>query len=342
MPLDVSEGTWYSDTVSTFTDAGYFNSNQDFRPNDQATRGEFVELVVKLLGGITHDPTGQSFDDVSLNSPLYPYFEEAGASGWVKGSGSCYGSHPCSANSSSPINRAEAAALMIRAFSLNGKDSAPSFDDNASGQWYTEHIRDAASLCILKGDSGSKKVRPGDNMNRAEMVVMLERLNQGLMYPNCSTDREFTLPKAPKIQLPGVIKQNPESLSTFSTPAAVVSSASSSSVITDPEGAAMKASLDRWEALHDEMLAKAHTYLSQGDAGKTGIAKIDALEKRLIAAYNKYWDAYSVYIRFTPDLMKVWKENREASGIEAATFSEAAAELMAVETEFKALPVIWY
>jgi len=197
-PVDVPSDAWYSGTVNNFVEAGYFDSQKAFRPDQKATRGEFVELVVQLLGGTTHAPfSGQSFDDVGTDHPLYASFEEAGVQGWMKGSGSCYGSHPCWAHPNNPINRAEAAALLIRAFSLQAAVDAPSFDDNPSGNWFTEHIRAAASLCILKGDTGRPKVRPADNMNRAEMVAMAERVLMHLSYPDCSTNTKATLPEAP-------------------------------------------------------------------------------------------------------------------------------------------------
>jgi hypothetical protein len=201
---NVPAASWYASTVTAFVDAGYFNDVQSFRPTEPATRGEFVELVVKMMGGLTHAPySGQSFDDVSLNSPLYGYFEEAALARWVKGTNGCYGTHPCLAKPDSPINRAEAASLLNRAFGLQAKDKAPTFQDNSPGQWFTNDIRIAASLCILKGDAGGKRVRPADNINRAEMVVMLERLKKGISYPTCSSDKEFSLPKAPANQTTG-------------------------------------------------------------------------------------------------------------------------------------------
>lgn len=197
-PIDVPSDAWFSPTVSNFIDAGYFDGQKAFRPEQKATRGEFIELLVNMLGGPTHAPfSEQSFDDVSKDHPLFDYFEEAGLQGWMKGSGSCYGSHPCFANPNNPINRAEAAALLIRAFSLKEAGEAPTFEDNPAGNWFTDPIRAAASLCILRGDAEQPRVRPADNMNRAEMVAMAERVLMHLSYPSCSTNADITLPKAP-------------------------------------------------------------------------------------------------------------------------------------------------
>jgi S-layer homology domain len=226
---NVPAASWYASTVTAFVDAGYFNDVQSFRPTEPATRGEFVELVVKMMGGLTHAPySGQSFDDVSLNSPVYGYFEEAALAGWVKGTNGCYGTHPCLAKPDSPINRAEAASLLNRGFGLQAKDKAPTFQDNSPGQWFANDIRTAASLCILKGDAGGKKVRPSDSMNRAEMVVMLERLKEDMSYPSCTSDKGLSLPKAP-VNQPAILQQSND------RPSPVSSSAGG--ILITPDGA---------------------------------------------------------------------------------------------------------
>ncbi len=196
---DVPAGVWYEDAVSAFMDAGYLDSTQTkFRGQDNANRAEFVKLVVELNGGvISTAPAVPSFDDVATGAWYYKYFEEAGKEGWVRGDGSCFGKHPCYARPSANINRAEAAAIIVRAFGLEAAGSAPQFVDNPSGQWYTADIQTAADHCVLQGDDSTGRVRPSDNMNRAEMVVMLHRVDQGLTYgADCGT----TVISTPKVK----------------------------------------------------------------------------------------------------------------------------------------------
>lgn len=200
-PPDVPQDAWYASTVSAFVDAGYFPNETAFRAGDNATRAEFIELIVKLQGGVTIAPTRQSFDDVSLNASYYGSFEQAASSGWMKGAGSCLGTHPCLAKPESSINRAEASAILQRAFGISLQGEAPSFKDNPEDQWFTEGIRLAASNCVLQGDAGTGRVRPADNMNRAEMLVMIDRLHRKLTYPQCSVvGKVFSLPRAPIVQ----------------------------------------------------------------------------------------------------------------------------------------------
>jgi hypothetical protein len=188
---DVAAGVWYEEAVEAFTDAGYLDGSQTrFRGGDNANRAEFIKLVVELNGGILSTaPAVPSFDDVRPGAWYYGYMEEASKEGWVKGDNNCYGSHPCNARPGANINRAEAAALIVRAFGLESTGDAPSFVDVPNGQWYTDSVQTAADHCVLQGDDTTGRARPADFMNRAEMVVMLHRVDQGLTYGvDCSSE----------------------------------------------------------------------------------------------------------------------------------------------------------
>ena len=182
---DVPSGVWFEDAVDAFVAAGYLDDTQSrFRGSEPANRAEFVKLVVELNGGILSTPPAvPSFDDVAPGAWYYGYFEEAGKEGWVRGDGDCFDeSRPCYARPGANINRAEAAALIVRSFVLESTGDAAQFVDNPSGQWYTDVMQAAADHCVLQGDDATGRVRPGDNMNRAEMVVMLHRVDQGLVF----------------------------------------------------------------------------------------------------------------------------------------------------------------
>jgi len=181
---DVPSGAWYEAAVDAFTDAGYLDANQTrFRGGDNANRAEFIKLVVELNGGILSTaPAVPSFDDVKPGFWYYGYMEEAAKEGWVKGDNNCYGGHPCYARPAANINRAEAAALIVRAFGLEATGDASSFVDVPAGQWYTSAIMTAADHCVVQGDDATGRARPADNMNRAEMVAMLHRVDQGLVF----------------------------------------------------------------------------------------------------------------------------------------------------------------
>lgn len=195
MPTDVPSGAWYTNAVEVFVKQGYLPRKRPFLPGNKATRAEFVELLANLQDG-SEASSKHSFDDVPPHHPYHALFEKAAKNGWLTGTNNCYGSRPCYASPDAPINRAEAAALMMRATNKEPSTKAPKFSDNPEGKWFTEHINNAASVCLLQGDANATTVRPDDHMNRAEMLTMLYRLYAPLQYPNCDATLEADIPLA--------------------------------------------------------------------------------------------------------------------------------------------------
>lgn len=187
-PIDVPDGDWYTNPVNTFYEKGYFNEEL-FRPSDNATRAEFIAFIVALKN-VSNSDSKQVFTDIPVEHPYFTYFQRAAKQGWLKGASSCVGSLPCYAYPDHSINRAEAAALLVRAFNINVSSSAPSFVDNPKEEWYNTYIIAAASICILQGDGESSYIYPERTMNRAEMVTMLYRLYGKLQYPECNDTKQ--------------------------------------------------------------------------------------------------------------------------------------------------------
>jgi hypothetical protein len=187
VPHDVPKDAWFHDVVQKFVGEELIYEDLSFEPEKDSRRGDFIDILVrKRLGNDFVSSRVQSFDDVSLGSEYFSSMQRAGQEGWVTGDGKCYKtSKPCNANPYADINRAEAAALIIRAFGLQEGTDTPDFDDVPEDAWFRVGIRSAASHCILRGDKGKRGVRPSDKLNRAEMVVMINRASQGLKYPNC-------------------------------------------------------------------------------------------------------------------------------------------------------------
>ncbi|MBU2213840.1 S-layer homology domain-containing protein [Patescibacteria group bacterium] len=209
LPPDVPANDWFTEAISEFVDKGYIDSSVEFKPSDLATRSAFIMIMVELKGGASDIPEtdeNESFHDVHYYNEFFSHFEEAARQGWMKGIGNCFGQEYCNANPYGLINRAEAAALLARAFRLENTSEVPSFDDNEHGQWYTDHINVAAGNCILKGDANARRVRPADNMNRAEMIVMLHRLHAGFKYPDC--DMQISSGIIPQSNNPQVSNNN--------------------------------------------------------------------------------------------------------------------------------------
>lgn len=191
---DVPANAWYKQAVDEFLDEGYLDESQTrFRAADNANRAEFVTLLQRILDEDAASQSSSSFNDVAVSAWYFQPIETAAKNGWLKGDGDCYGSRPCFARPAARINRAEAASLIVRAFDFESNGSAPRFPDNVAGQWYNEAIQTAADHCVLQGDTSTRRVRPADNMNRAEMVVMLERATRNMQYGvDCHAENPIT------------------------------------------------------------------------------------------------------------------------------------------------------
>ncbi|MDD5054766.1 MAG: CHRD domain-containing protein [Candidatus Peribacteraceae bacterium] len=181
---DISAGAWYEQSARALIDLGALDASPArFRPNDQATRAEMVELLVRLRDQTLLSPLQATFNDVPMTASYYRFMETAAQAGWVRGDGNCYGMHPCTARPLSGVNRAEAATLLLRVFALPASGKAPDFSDNANESvWFYAPVQAAADHCILQGDDFTRLVRPASGMNRAEMIVMFHRAHRNMTY----------------------------------------------------------------------------------------------------------------------------------------------------------------
>ena len=185
IPTDVKEGAWYYDVIDFYTQM-FVVEGETFRPSDNATRGEFIEFVLKAADiEVFPIPKASSFKDVAITHPQFKYLEFAAGLQLLKGAGDCYGSAECSVYPDAPITRAEAATILSRAqyFSINKE--LPTFTDLLSEQWYTEPINLMAGNCVLQGDDGANTIRPLGYINRAEMATMIYRSHVRGKHPYC-------------------------------------------------------------------------------------------------------------------------------------------------------------
>ncbi len=186
---DVPPGSWYARAVQRFDDAGYLGAGDQLKPAEFVPRVELVSVLVRLRRETGEgDGEVQLFDDVPGTSPHFAMVQDAAAAGWLLGDGDCLDNDICNASPMRTINRAEAAAMIERAFGLAALPHAPEFHDAPPGNWYSEPLRVAGSHCLLRGDDGKGTVRPEAALNRAEMLTILLRVYARLSYPDCRED----------------------------------------------------------------------------------------------------------------------------------------------------------
>ncbi|WP_217592023.1 S-layer homology domain-containing protein [Cohnella sp. GbtcB17] len=85
---------------------------------------------------------------------------------------------------SSPITRAEFAALLVRSLGLSAPNASASFSDVVAADWYSDAVEQVAHAGLVEGyQDGSFK--PDDRITREQMAVMLSR---ALAYAGSSAD----------------------------------------------------------------------------------------------------------------------------------------------------------
>jgi len=186
---DVPAGAWYEDALKAFLDKGMLDTTQKrFRGSDTALRAEFAKVLGLLHGGTPEKLTGtMHFDDVPPSEWYATFVEFAGTKGWMRGYNNCIGTHPCTVMPGSTISRAEAAAMIVRFYGLKPVGTAPIFSDVSRDAWYITDLQTAADRCIVQGSGAARLAKPQERLNRAEMIVLLDRARRKLAFgSDCS------------------------------------------------------------------------------------------------------------------------------------------------------------
>lgn len=177
---DVPADAWYRPHLADLFNRGWISPARLFRPADGATRAEVAKLLVFAFGQESAEDAEPHFDDVPEHMWFFGFIEKAAENNWMLGYDNCYGMRPCITRPTAAVTRAEAAALITRAFGLESEGAQPvAFTDVPPYAWYVPTIEVAVLHCILKGDDGATTVRPDDIVNRAEIVTMIWRAASG-------------------------------------------------------------------------------------------------------------------------------------------------------------------
>ena len=167
---DIS-GHWAEATIRNLVEKGVVNGYEDgtFRPEDNATKGEFI----KLLMTAAEEGTSGAFTN-------YPDVNESWAKGYIARAidlGICDNINTSeeSFGVDEPITRAQAAALMGRLLAPD-VTGTPEFTDSADiPDWAADPIYASAQLGLIEGDDDGA-FRPTVNLTRAEAATIILRV----------------------------------------------------------------------------------------------------------------------------------------------------------------------
>jgi len=261
---DVPAGAWYEQSVAALLKLGILDASQArFRPNDSAARSELAKVLGAMNGNVPKiwtDP--QAFDDVPSHAWYTPFIEFAGVHGWMLGYNNCFGTHPCSAKPSATISRAEAVAMLVRFFELKPLNiPVPAFSDVNPDAWYAESLNIAADHCVLQGINGKNIAAPEQLLTRADMIVLLDRARQPLVYGRDCPSRSSASTSSSSSALPPISSLS--SSRALSAPATLSSAASlavsSTSEVTPSSTQTSSPTFSSSSLASTESLADEHT-----------------------------------------------------------------------------------
>lgn len=161
---------WAKNEILDFIKKGYINGYNDntFRPDNSVTRAEFVKMVNKVFG--FKDTSDVRFSDVNKNHWAYNEISVAINAGYIDG-------YPDNTFKPDEFITREAAAKMISTIMNLKGDGVLSFSDSSLiSDWAKYHVDALTDHGILVGSTGNK-FNPKNNMTRAEVVVMLGRVD---------------------------------------------------------------------------------------------------------------------------------------------------------------------
>lgn len=144
-------------------------SDGSFRPNNPATRAEFLAMTMKSFNVSLDDSIAQtSFSDVKI-SWMVKYVEKA-KEYWIKGQILNWKSifRP-----NDPITRAEALSVLLKIANIETPlVEKTSFRDVPDSSWIAKYVEKAKELWII---SAQIKFRPNDPITRAETSKIITK-----------------------------------------------------------------------------------------------------------------------------------------------------------------------
>jgi hypothetical protein len=177
------EGHWAKASVNNMGSRMVVNGvgSNNYEPDRYITRAEFAAIVVRALG-LEPGKGASEFDDVNESDWFCGYVKTASAYGLING----YGSGLFGPNDK--ITREQAITIVARAMKITGLETSLDAEGVESllagitdGTSASAYAQEGIAACISAGVVNGRpdnRIAPQDNITRAEVAVIVERLLQ--------------------------------------------------------------------------------------------------------------------------------------------------------------------
>ncbi|MDT8858819.1 N-acetylmuramoyl-L-alanine amidase [Alkalihalobacillus sp. MEB130] len=190
---DVPSNAWGHKEIHHLKDNGIINGYPDgsFRPNNTLTRAQASVILTGALGVDGLKVNKPTFRDVNLSYWASPEIERAASMNILTGR---------SDNRFSPgdqLTKAQAAAVITRAFKLNGSGGS-SFSDVRSGFWAEREIKALEQNGIV--ETGGR-FEPGKAITRSQFATYVARAKESSFRLNQQQQQS----QSDKVQFAGIV-----------------------------------------------------------------------------------------------------------------------------------------
>ncbi|MCF6138781.1 S8 family serine peptidase [Pseudalkalibacillus berkeleyi] len=168
---DIKSNFWAKDAIQTLNVMGVINgyTNGDFGVNDEVTRLQAAQMIVRALGLETDNLSDPKFSDVKKEDYKGKGYEEVAA---IANAGIMTG-YNGKFNPKATLTRAEMAKIIVGAYDLEGS-SKDRFNDVPVGHWAADYINTLVANDMVAGyPDGSFK--PNKGITRSEFATLLVR-----------------------------------------------------------------------------------------------------------------------------------------------------------------------
>jgi lactocepin len=166
---DVPSAFWAKDAIHTLNVMEVINGyeNGEFGINDQITRLQAAQMIVRDLGLSTKDRPNPELKDVTPDSYGYEVIAAVADEGIMTGNSEGY------FNASATLTRGQMAKILVEAYNLKGS-SSEEFNDVSSDLWARDYINTLSVNGITTGYQDNT-FKPNNRTTRTQFAVFLAR-----------------------------------------------------------------------------------------------------------------------------------------------------------------------